>query len=201
MISFKGFCQFPGYADGDVRVQRRQGLHGFNDAVGGFIKNTGIGRFRCRLEHGVFFPGFNGQKTAEEEGVRRQSGSHQSRHHGGRTGKNSETYALFLERLNETVARIAHARHARITDHGKAFPASRARRNFPGARLFIVVMHAYQRFADFIMGKQKSRVAGVFTRNDIHLAQHVQRPQSNVRPVADRHRNKINAVFHFLHKC
>ena len=200
MVSFKGFCQFPGYADGNIRIQRRQSLHGFDDAMGGFIKNTGMGSFHCRLEHSVFFPGFDGQKTAEEECVRRQPGPHQCRHHGRWPGKDGEAYSLFLEGLDETIARIAHARHARITDHGKAFSASRARRNFPGARLFIMVMHAYQRFADFIMGKQKTGMAGVLTRNDIHLAQHVQRPQGDVRPVADRHRNKINAVFHFLHK-
>ena len=65
MVSFKGFCQFPGYADGNIRIQRRQSLHGFDDAMGGFIKNTGMGSFHCRLEHSVFFPGFDGQKTAE----------------------------------------------------------------------------------------------------------------------------------------
>ncbi len=73
MVSFKGFCQFPGYADGNIRIQRRQSLHGFDDAMGGFIKNTGVWEAStCRLEHSVFFPGFDGQKTAEEECVRRQ---------------------------------------------------------------------------------------------------------------------------------
>ena len=159
-----------------------------------------MGSFHRRLEHGALPAGFDGQKAAEEEGIRRQSGPHQGRHHGRRSGKYGEAYFLFLERLNEAVARITHARHARITDHGKAFPAGGTGGNFPGAGLLVVVVHAHQGLADFIVGEQKPGMAGVFTRNDVHLAQHVQRPQGDVRPVADRHRNEVNAVFHFRHK-
>ena len=50
------------------------------------------------------------------------------------------------------------------------------------------------------MGEQQAGMAGVFTRYDVYLAQHVQRPQGDVRPVADRYRDKVNAVFHFRHK-
>lgn len=66
MVSFKGFCQFPGYADGNIRIQRRQSLHGFDDTMGGFIKNTGMGSFHCRLEHSVFFPDLTGRKPPKK---------------------------------------------------------------------------------------------------------------------------------------
>ena len=52
MVSFKGFCQFPGYADGNIRIQRRQSLHGFDDAMGGFIA--------------FFFPDLTGRKPPKK---------------------------------------------------------------------------------------------------------------------------------------
>ena len=155
--------------------------------------------FNSALEHGPLSPGFDGQKTAKEESVRRQSGPHQSRHHGGGPRQNGEAHSFFLESLDEAVARIAHTRHARVTDDGKALSARGAGSDFRGARLLVVVVHAQERLPYFVMAQQKAGMARVLAGDDVHLAQHVQGAQGDIGPVADGNRNKVNAVFYFRH--
>ena len=199
MVGFKGLGQFPRHADGHMWVQSRQRPHGLDDAVGGFVEDARMACFNSVLEHGPLSPGFDGQKAAKEESVRRQAGPHQSRNHGGGPRQNGEAHSFFLEGLDEAVARIAHTRHARVTNDGKAFSARGAGGDFRAARLFVVVVHAQERLPYFIMAQQKPGMARVLAGDGIHLAQHIQRPQGDIRPVADGDRNKVNAVFYFRH--
>lgn len=66
MVSFKGFCQFPGYADGNIRIQRRQSLHGFDDTMGGFIKILVWEASTAVWSTAFFFPDLTGRKPPKK---------------------------------------------------------------------------------------------------------------------------------------
>jgi len=109
-----------------------------------------------------------------------QPGRHQRGDEGGRPGNDGYHQVLGEKLLDQECSGIGDARRSGIGNQGnespRPDPGSQFRSPFPQ----IVAVVADERFMDVVETEQLSGMAGILRGNQVHGAQHFERPQGDV---------------------
>jgi len=95
---------------------------------------------------------------------------------------------------DEAIARVADERHAGVTDEGDLGALLHGDDEFGGAGHFVVFVIADEGFADFIMGEEFLRVAGVFAGDLVGFFEDAKSAEGDVLEVADGGADEVEAA-------
>ncbi len=181
----KMFGQLTGHADLARGINGIQGFQSFQDAVGRFVKNGGVGKGKGFSEDAGASSGFVGEKATKIERGCVKAGAHQSRDCGAGTGQDFDRKSGEARLADQPGAGVGDRGCAGITDksHVKSFPHALNEVRCTGC--LIVLMQAGLGFGDPVVFEEDARVACVFRSHKIAGMQGFQSPESDVAKVPD----------------
>ena len=98
--------------------------------------------------------------------------------------------------VNEPLAGVAHARHARIGDKGNALPRRKAPEHLLDLLGHDVLVTALQANVQAKRAHETTRHAGVLAEHHVGLAEHPPNARRRVLEVADRRANNAEQALH-----
>jgi len=182
---------FAGDAGGAVAENFTGVSDTFRDAVRSFVKNDGAILDAQALEGAAAFAAAIREKAYKEKFFIGEPTGGQRRKKCRWPGNRNDGNMMAEAESDEAMARIGNQRHARVADERDFRALFERDEQFGGARHFIVLVVADERFANFVVAEELLCVACVFAGDLIDFFQDAQGAEGDVLQIAYGRANEV----------